>query len=219
MAKIGSGNSTWAFKLGDGNNYSLKKMTTFIDSIIVERSYVGDKTLRNNLVPLKIGIFVWRVLKERIAVKLELVKRGVNLASLLCPICNKEVESTSHALITCEYAKDVWSRIHNWWSLNFIPSINIESLLKDPNCNTLPRSLQKTWQAISWTTAYFIWKNRNQKFFNNDSWSTAKLTCDIQVKSFEWIMNRSSKINKDWLQWLLNSINLGAPNVNNLDPG
>ncbi|XP_071708092.1 uncharacterized protein [Rutidosis leptorrhynchoides] len=194
-------------------------MAAFIDKTIIARVNVSGKTLRNNLIPLKVGIFIWRVLKERVAVKTELVKRGVNLSSIICPMCNKEAESTNHALLSCDLATDVWTRIHRWWNQSFNHNSCIGDILQAINHNTMPTALLKMWQAITWTTTYFIWKNRNQKVFNDDSWSAAKIVCDIQEKSYVWIMNRSRRTRKDWLQWILNPINLGVPDVYNLDPG
>ncbi|XP_071708224.1 uncharacterized protein [Rutidosis leptorrhynchoides] len=150
---------------------------------------------------------------------MELEKRRVDLDTLLCPMCNNVPESIDHAILSCKNAKYVWAGIHKWWKINLPSGINLEELLGGSNYGNLSAKLSKIWQAIAWTTSYIIWKNRNQKVFNNDSWSSSKIICEVQVKTFEWISNRSRKIHKDWLQWLLDSTNLGFPAINNLDHG
>ena len=41
--------------------------------------------------------------------RLNLSKRGVNI-SPLCPICDQEMESITHALFQCDLALQVWDR-------------------------------------------------------------------------------------------------------------
>lgn len=38
---------------------------------------------------------------------------------ILCPICNKEVESASHLLFSCEFAREIFVRISSWWEVPF----------------------------------------------------------------------------------------------------
>ncbi|XP_071687838.1 uncharacterized protein [Rutidosis leptorrhynchoides] len=194
-------------------------MALKLDSIIIPRSCVGNGTIQNNLIPQKIGIFTWRFLKGRIAVKTELEKRGIVLDSLLCPMCNNVTESIVHAIFSCKTAHDVWVGIFKWWKINLPSDITLDELLGGTGYGNFSSIQAKIWQAIMWTTRYIIWKNRNQKVFNNDSWIAQKIICEVQVKTFEWIGNRSKRIHKDWHQWLYDPINLGFPAINNRDPG
>ena len=57
-------------------------------------------------IPSKIRIFVWRACMNGLPTRLNLSKRWVNI-SLICPICDQELETTTHALIQCELAKQV----------------------------------------------------------------------------------------------------------------
>ncbi|XP_071709418.1 uncharacterized protein [Rutidosis leptorrhynchoides] len=194
-------------------------MAALIDNVTISRSNVSAKTIRNNLIPQKIGIFIWRFLKGRIAVKTELVKRGIDVDTVLCPLCDKATETLDHSFLSCDFTKAVWAGIHQWWQVALTPLTNLEDILRGVRYGSIPLHLTRVWQVITWTTCYLIWKNRNYKVFNGDSWSTSKTICEIQVKAFEWIRNRSKKFHKDWLQWLLNPTDLGAPDTNNLDPG
>ncbi|GJR89688.1 hypothetical protein Tco_0213699 [Tanacetum coccineum] len=49
------------------------------------------------------------------------------------------------------------------------------------------------WQAVIWSTSYFIWKERNARVFGNKISSTNKIVQDIQLRSYEWIVRRSNK--------------------------
>ncbi|XP_071707907.1 pectinesterase 2-like [Rutidosis leptorrhynchoides] len=75
----------------------------------------------------------------------------------------------------------------------------------------------KVWQAMVWTFFYLIWKNWNQKVFNNSFWSPPVALNDIQVKSYEWVAKRCKRKKIEWLDWLQNpSIFRKPPNDNHI---
>nr|POF09672.1 putative ribonuclease h protein [Quercus suber] len=59
-------------------------------------------------VPPKVKIFAWRVCLDGLPTMLNLRRRGLNTAGF-CQICDKELESISHALFHCNHAKQTWS--------------------------------------------------------------------------------------------------------------
>ncbi|XP_071729019.1 uncharacterized protein [Rutidosis leptorrhynchoides] len=54
----------------------------------------------------KIEIFVWRTRLRRIPAKVELDKRGGDLGSTRCSVCDNDVETMDHILLHCPFAKD-----------------------------------------------------------------------------------------------------------------
>ncbi|XP_071739150.1 uncharacterized protein [Rutidosis leptorrhynchoides] len=161
-------------------------------------------------------------MKNRLPTRVELVKRGINIESSLCPLCGIANETVEHTLLACSHASSVWEGIFKWWDPNakyILGPNNIfrgSSLMGSPNHST--NHSTKIWQAIEWVTGYFIWKNRNTKLFTNDNWATPKIINEIQTKSFEWIKNCSNMVQIEWHQWLLHPNNLNFPLLNTRDP-
>ncbi|XP_065618488.1 uncharacterized protein LOC112001839 isoform X1 [Quercus suber] len=58
-------------------------------------------------IPLKIGIFVWKVMHDSIPTFLNLCNRGINVHST-CPLCNSEDESSTHLFLYCPFARAIW---------------------------------------------------------------------------------------------------------------
>ncbi|XP_071739199.1 uncharacterized protein [Rutidosis leptorrhynchoides] len=164
-------------------------------------------TQKNNLIPKKVGVFVWRAKRKRLPVLVELDKRGVDLNSVRCPLCDDTLESVEHTLFSCVHAKVVWEKVYNWWG-------NLTSLggfddAFDGKFNTQASILgAKIWQAVQWTTGYLIWKNRNQKVFKNSSWSPPMALNEIQVKSYDWVAKRCKSKKIEWHDWLNNPISV-----------
>ncbi|XP_071715286.1 uncharacterized protein [Rutidosis leptorrhynchoides] len=214
----GNGESSWKFLGHKSGLFVTKAMAKLIDDKIIPKESNSIATLKNNLVPLKIGIFIWRVLRRRIAVKVELDRRGIDLDTLLCPICDNVVESVDHAIYSCKSAQDIWIGIFKWWDLSLPSGYTLEDLIKCSNSFGMEPFKKKVWQAVIWSTCYMIWKNRNLKVFKNDADSSPKIVSDIQVKSFEWIKNRSRKSLITWQQWLISPASTNILCVN-MDPG
>ncbi|KAF5472016.1 hypothetical protein F2P56_008766 [Juglans regia] len=63
----------------------------------------------NFQIPNVTKVFLWRACLKSLPTKLNLFKKNI-VDSLLCPICIREEESTTHALWSCSSAMDVWSQ-------------------------------------------------------------------------------------------------------------
>ena len=112
--------------------------------------------------PAKVRIFAWRACMNGLPTLLNLGKREVSIDAL-CPLCGKDFESTTHALIRCSKNWEVW------WNWQTCP-IN----LGDGNLDILDAALRileagGTPQDLEtfFVTAWLIWYNRNKVI--NDS--------------------------------------------------
>ncbi|XP_071712200.1 uncharacterized protein [Rutidosis leptorrhynchoides] len=191
VGSLSEGESKWIFKKSGKEIYSSKIVASSIDDLLLEGNQPEPETLRNNLLPQKLRIFVWRALKNRLPAKVELDKRGIHLESLLCPLCNSEYETVEHAIFSCHHAKMVWEGILKWWGFNLGLNIGMNNAFRGLSVGAFSGFPKDLWQAIEWVTGYSIWKNINLKVFSNDNWAIPKIINEVQVKSFEWIKNRA----------------------------
>ncbi|XP_071728090.1 uncharacterized protein [Rutidosis leptorrhynchoides] len=197
---------SWRWSIAGNGLFSTKRLSSVIDEKILNYGSVAnnDEFLKNNLVPQKVAIFIWRAIRRRIPVRIELDKRGMDLDSVRCPLCDDDVESIDHSLIFCRYAMDIWVRVYNWWGLGTVTNLSISEVFRGKCNRSLSPIWSRIWQSIEWTCGYMIWKNRNQKVFSNSSWCGATGLMEIQLKSFEWISSRLKNHRLDWLGWISN---------------
>ncbi|XP_071727582.1 uncharacterized protein [Rutidosis leptorrhynchoides] len=219
IGSLNEGESKWVFKPSSKEVYSSKVIPSIIDDVILEGNSTEPEKLRNNLLPQKLGIFVWRAIKNRLLTRVELEKRDVTLESSSFPLCGSASETIEHALFLCNHAKSVWVGIFKWWDPNARCNFGADNFFRGTSITGTSKLSTKIWQAIEWVKGYFICQNKNAKVFSNDNWATPKIINEIQTKSSEWIKNRSNMVQMDWHQWLLHSSNLNFPRINNHDPG
>ncbi|GJR27550.1 RNA-directed DNA polymerase, eukaryota [Tanacetum coccineum] len=52
-------------------------------------------------------------------------RRGIDVGSILCPLCQEDVESVNHIFFSCETAKTLWDLFAIWWELDIPICANI----------------------------------------------------------------------------------------------
>jgi len=59
-------------------------------------------------------VCAWRVLLGKLPTRVNLVRRQVEMPSMLCPLCNNEDETIQHVLFECIVAQKMWDNCNIW---------------------------------------------------------------------------------------------------------
>ncbi|XP_071713102.1 uncharacterized protein [Rutidosis leptorrhynchoides] len=198
------GEDNWRCSLFGDKEFSTFRLTELLNEklILVQEGFTAK--IHNNLIPRKIGVFVWRAQHNRLPVTTELGKNGIDLDSLRCPVCDDGLETLDHVLYNCCFAKEVWKRCFQWWGKSLHNNSSVPDLMFENM--SMGNKIDKMWQACVWVTAYLIWHNRNNLVYLKIRWTEPMILKKIQVRSFEWISNRAKDIEIDWLKWMSNPI-------------
>ncbi|GKB51716.1 retrovirus-related pol polyprotein from transposon TNT 1-94, partial [Tanacetum coccineum] len=81
----------WKWLLSKDGVFTVKELSRLFEEKILVLDNRGRETIWNKLVSKKVNIFVWRALRGRLPVRVELDIRGVDLDSVLCP--NESIDS------------------------------------------------------------------------------------------------------------------------------
>ncbi|XP_071728595.1 uncharacterized protein [Rutidosis leptorrhynchoides] len=176
---------SWEWLLSNNGTFATNILSTVLNSKILSAGTNREETLRNNLVPKKVEVFVWRTKKKRLPVLMELDKRGIDLHSVRCPVCDGDVESVDHAILFCKNTLYIWTEVFNWWGMKVAASLSIGEMFNIFQTSAMTELGAKIWQAVRWTCGYLIWRNRNQKVFKNKNWNPPVALNEIQITSFE----------------------------------
>ncbi|GJU48131.1 RNA-directed DNA polymerase, eukaryota, reverse transcriptase zinc-binding domain protein [Tanacetum coccineum] len=84
----------WEFEL-DGL-FSVHSARKIIDSSLLTTSNIVTRWCRN--VPIKVNIMMWRLMWDRLPTRMNLADKDIDIPSVLCPICNNELESSDCVL-------------------------------------------------------------------------------------------------------------------------
>ncbi|GJR12536.1 RNA-directed DNA polymerase, eukaryota [Tanacetum coccineum] len=97
--------------------------TSHMGEVLFEKrkyfSEMPNQTRWIKAVPIKINVLAWKVSLDCLPTRLNISRRGIDIPSILCPICDSVVESSSHLFFGCSLAKDILRRICRWWNVEF----------------------------------------------------------------------------------------------------
>nr|GEX84177.1 RNA-directed DNA polymerase, eukaryota [Tanacetum cinerariifolium] len=93
-------------------------------------------------VPIKVNITAWKVKSNAFLTRFNISRRGMDIDSMVCPICNTGVETTNHIFFQCVVVRQIMRKISSWWNIDYsdvnsykewrvwLVSIRIQSKLK-----------------------------------------------------------------------------------------
>ncbi|KAD5960817.1 hypothetical protein E3N88_12289 [Mikania micrantha] len=99
------GKDTWSWLPDKSGNFSVSSMRS-----ILQKSSSGSQLLAHDWLrwlPIKINIFRWRLVRNRLPTMKNLAVRGVLGSNHLCHLCKTLEEDLDHLLLSCEFANQL----------------------------------------------------------------------------------------------------------------
>ncbi|GJY10526.1 RNA-directed DNA polymerase, eukaryota, reverse transcriptase zinc-binding domain protein [Tanacetum coccineum] len=191
----------WVWALDGKGEFSVASVRRLIDDSSLP--VISSKTRWVNMVPIKINIHAWKVRLDGFPTRLNLSKRGMDIESLLCPLCEIAVESSSHIFFTCSVARELFSKITHWWDTNYLEISSHEEWTDWLSNLRLPFKNKKILEGVCYVLWWHIWNFRNKKVFGASTPSMTSIFEDIVSSSFHWCKHRC-KAHFSFIDWLKN---------------
>ncbi|KAJ0883494.1 putative reverse transcriptase zinc-binding domain-containing protein [Helianthus annuus] len=157
-------------------------------------------------VPSKVSCFNWRLKLNKIPVRSNLARRGIEVQDLNCPHCGLENETIDHVFVKCPDASEVWRRVAWWCDVRWYAARNVKDLFDVASQNGGSKDLLKLKTSILYSTVWFIWKARNNRVFRRQSISIDSFIEDCSAQLFSWVCNRSKHKSINWQKWCLSPL-------------
>nr|GEY01154.1 RNA-directed DNA polymerase, eukaryota [Tanacetum cinerariifolium] len=139
--KLGNRNNTrfWMTNESDGV-FSVASIRKEIDGKRFQDVSLSTRWVK--YVPIKVNIIVWKVKSNAFPTRFNISRRGMDIDSIICPICNAGVEMTNHLFFQCNVVRQIMRKISSWWNVDYLDvnsyeewrawlvSIRIQSRLK-----------------------------------------------------------------------------------------
>jgi hypothetical protein len=145
-------------------------------------------------VPLKVSIFAWRLIQDRLPMKANLEMRGViPLSTAYCVSRCGHVETAEHLFINCNTFASLWQHVREWIGFVGVDTNNVSDHLLQFTLMTGPgkakRSfLQPIWLLCTWV----VWNERNNRLFNNVVTLVPHLLDKVKLLSLGWLKAKKS---------------------------
>ncbi|KAJ0462665.1 putative reverse transcriptase zinc-binding domain-containing protein [Helianthus annuus] len=189
----------WVWNEDSQDGFSVKRVKT---ALINER---GNSQLPNfewcKWVPIKCNIVAWRGNLDRLATRVNLRRRNVDIISVLCPFCNEFEETVEHLFTACSMTTRVWAGISVWCKIPPIFIFDFKDILDIHNYSQVGKKAKKIIQGLVIICCWVIWKGRNELVFKNISRRPQEFVREIKSRGFDWFKNRTSCNSISWGEW------------------
>ena len=149
----------------------------------------------------------WRVMENRIATRVNLVRRGgVVVENSVCCLCGKVDESSSHLFVVCDFTWRVWSLCFEWLGVSFVIHLDPMQNFIQFRLSQTSVSVNDVWGAIWVGIVSEIWKHRNSVVFNGGVADVLEVFASAQVKVWSWIAAKYREVYFSYPCWVLDPL-------------
>ena len=179
----------WLLNLETSHDYSVRSAYNLLTVQPPAGATVACTSIWNKDVPLKVVLFAWRLFRDRLPTKDDLLRRGVipNDSRMCVARCGSE-ETSNHLLLHCPFFGSVWHYISRWMGMSTVTPLCVGGHF---NQFTFVGSFAKARRAILhvlwYATAWEIWKERNNKLFKGTQCPIVQVVDKIKSLSFMWL--------------------------------
>nr|GEY75165.1 RNA-directed DNA polymerase, eukaryota [Tanacetum cinerariifolium] len=106
----------WVCDLRGDGDFRVKYVRNLLDEFFLPKTNVPTWWVK--FVPIKINIFAWKMVLNRLPTRLNLVKINVVLDSEAYLLCDSAQEDVDHVFFSCSLAKALTRLICRWWNLD-----------------------------------------------------------------------------------------------------
>jgi len=195
----------WLWDSDSDAGYTLRsayqQLTTHVEAEPPEVT-TGD-LIWHKQVLLKASIFAWRLLRDRLPTKNNLLRRGVvDAEAVMCVTgCGLE-ESAPHLFIHCPIFGTLWQHIRSWIGMSGVDPLTIDDhftqfIHSSGHSKARRFFLQLIWLLCVW----LVWNERNNILYNNIQANIDQLVEKVKFNSLWWLKANKSTLVFDTHRW------------------
>ncbi|XP_071695244.1 uncharacterized protein [Rutidosis leptorrhynchoides] len=196
---VSSREDHWSCPLASDGLYTVKIVRDYVDRIILPT--VTTKTGWYKFLPRKVTVFLWRFRLDSLPVRWLLSSKGIDINSIVCPVCNNGVETRDHLFFGCSLASNLWRLLRVWLNCAMPSFSSWDTFIVWIEGIQLTNVQKKKIIASVVTLLWALWRFRNGVVFNDSFCNMNSLFDFIRSLSFRWIKSMGHLVS-NWNLWL-----------------
>nr|GFA24865.1 RNA-directed DNA polymerase, eukaryota, reverse transcriptase zinc-binding domain protein [Tanacetum cinerariifolium] len=143
---LSNSNDRWSWSLDGGGDFTVSSVRKAIDNRILPKGSTKTRWIKE--VPIKINIHAWKVKNDCLPTRFNMSRRGMDIDSILCPMCNSMAESSMHLFFSCNFIRDIMLKINRWWEVDHREIDSYDKWLEWLASIRLPMKVTKVFEGI-----------------------------------------------------------------------
>nr|GEW45261.1 RNA-directed DNA polymerase, eukaryota [Tanacetum cinerariifolium] len=108
----------WVWSLESSGEFSVASIWKVIDE--KRLSIINSMNWWVKYVAIKVNVLAWKVKIDALPTRLNISRRGIDIDTISCPICDCWVESSNHLFFSCSLARQIARKISLWLNVNYV---------------------------------------------------------------------------------------------------
>nr|GEV36937.1 RNA-directed DNA polymerase, eukaryota [Tanacetum cinerariifolium] len=105
-------NDRWAWSLEGSCEFLVSSVRKVIDATLLPKGTTKIRWIK--AVPIKINVHAWKVKHDCLPTRVNISRKGVEIESMLCHMCDNAVESSRHLFFSCYFISELTRKITRW---------------------------------------------------------------------------------------------------------
>jgi len=148
----------------------------------------GARFLCKTSAPPKCKFFIWLAFHDRCWTVQRRKKRNLQ-ADDPCAFCDQESETIDHLLVSCVFARQIWSFLLHRLGWDIAVPSTVDQSLADwwfSAHKRIAKADRKCFDSMVVLTCWWLWKERNRRTFDHQAHSTTELLALISDEVVCW---------------------------------
>ncbi|GJV26540.1 RNA-directed DNA polymerase, eukaryota, reverse transcriptase zinc-binding domain protein [Tanacetum coccineum] len=185
---LSNSNDRWSLSLVGSGDFSVSSVRKLIDNALLPKGISKTRWVKE--VPIKINVHAWKVIHDCLPTRFNISRRGMEIESILCPMCECTAESSRHLFFSCKMISNVMRKITRWWDLEYMEINSFEDWCQWISSIRLPVKQKHVFEGICYIVWWYTWNRRSLKIFGQEDPSMANVYDEVVYRSFYWIRFR-----------------------------
>ena len=179
----------WLWTLENSHAFSVRSLYNFLTLQPPAEQPDDASSIWHKDVPLKVVLFAWRLIRDRLPTKDNLLRRGViHFDSRLCGAGCGTNETSYHLFLHCNFLGTVWHSLYRWIGISVANPFSVSDHFHQFGfCGGIARRRRSILQVIWFATVWKIWKERNNRLFNGKECPVFQVVDRIKSISYMWL--------------------------------
>ncbi|CAJ2632137.1 unnamed protein product [Trifolium pratense] len=197
------GSDMWWWQPDPDTGYTVRgvyQLLTTRDSVIMDDP---EHLIWHPQVPLKVSIFVWRLLRDRLPTKSNLITRGILSSSAqLCVAGCGEAESANYLFISCSFFGSIWALVCTWIDIPLTNSSTIRDHFVHFTSSAGGSRARRSFLQLVWlVSVWVIWTERNHRLFRGSTSTSHQLLDKMNLFSYRWLKSKNVTLALNYHSW------------------
>jgi len=111
-------------------------------------------------------------------------------------------ELSNHLFLYCDIFSSLWYHVWSWLGIDFVLSGDLRHHFREfTNYAGLPRSTHLFFRIIWCASVWVLWKERNDRVFQNTASDFATLMAKVKLNSFLWLKSKQGLFSYNYHDW------------------